>query len=554
MRCNWFAASLILVLTIFPAGQLAAQDGDHDDFPVRGQHTAGVLSRVGIEEYPVGCSSSLGNPTDANPWTNKSGSHRCSIASEQENVDGLVVLVNWSTLQPNRYNDPLSSYYIDNAIYSLAHPERQSIRLGVLTGTHSPNWLITAAGAPFPDRFGKGTCNPADPSASGPTKGVPGTIWNNFAFPDKTRPMPNPLGSNSCLFTALDNLVDKLGQTGDYNYPATGPYPRPLAPYDDLYYDSAPGRAGFVHTNRPTPTMNKIIGHVSVLGPASYDDESVLCQEESECETTSTYNYPLWQSLEPDDLSMEAAIEDAQKKTIDIYASHFPATYWTVDLVERQMPFFTPTGCGVPSNPYPPSKDGQADASDCFGKLRTDLIDYIQTHYSWHGGVQNNSLGADATQLQNHPVWRQTALAAQGPPLNPVKLFVGFEVGDPNSFYMSGDRVFKDFEADDQGAVNLAKQMVAGYRHVDFIEFYDVDIANNFTLPQISPVYDTPLVPTPPATEPASSYVNIPISVLNDAPSGIRSGGFMYVPLTDAHFSLRGWFLQDDHDGNWLFW
>ncbi|SPE26825.1 hypothetical protein SBA3_1310011 [Candidatus Sulfopaludibacter sp. SbA3] len=46
----------------------------------------------------------------------------CSIATQETNIDGLVVLVNWKTLQPDAYDEPLSSYYIDNAIYSMAHP------------------------------------------------------------------------------------------------------------------------------------------------------------------------------------------------------------------------------------------------------------------------------------------------------------------------------------------------------------------------------------------------------------------------------------------------
>jgi hypothetical protein len=273
--------------------------------------------------------------------------------------------------------------------------------------------------------------------------------------------------------------------------------------------------------------MNKIVGHVSVLGPASYDDESVLCQEDADCKKDQI----LWQSLQLDDSSMEAAIEDAQKKTIDIYAEYFPATYWTIDLVERQMPFFSPDGCHVPSDPFPPI-DGN-DASDCFGKLRTDLIDYIQAHYFWHGGVQNNSLDAIAGDVANHPVWRQTALAAQESPLNHVKLFVGFEVSAPANFYQAADRLFKDFETDDQTAVNLAKHMLPCYRHVDFIEFYDLDIANDFTLAQLNP-YGSRAVPTPPQTEPISLQVNTPFSAINDDP-----GGFMHAPLDDAHFSLR---------------
>jgi len=528
-----FITVAFVALFIFPLSARAqyGDPRDRDDVQWE-QHTAGVLSRVGIEQYPVGCSGP-GSPTDPKPWANPSGDRRCSKATEQDNVDGLVVLVNWRDLQPDTFNEPLKSYYIDNSIYSMAHPERQSIRLGVLTGIRSPDWLTTTSypGVTFPDAFGAGMC---DPSAGGPaTSGTPGAIWNTWSLAGNPHSMPNPFGSNTCFLTALDNLVRKLGETGDYDHPVAQPYPQPLAPYDDLYYDSAPGKEGFVHTNAPTRTMNKIVGHVSVLGPSSYDDESVLCQVETDCENTApnAYNVNLWQSLQPDDFSMEAAIEDAQKKAIDIYARHFPATYWTVDLVERQMPFFTPDGCHVPNNPYPPTSKAidAADASDCFGKLRTDLIDYIQARYSWHGGVQNNSLGADPTQLANHPVWRQTALAAQGPPLNPVKLFVGFEVGQPAAFYLPGDILFKDFKADDQAAVNLAKQMLPCYRHTDFIEFYDVDIANDFALAPID------------GSIPANPLqVNKPISALNDDPNGVTSGGFMYVPLADAHFSLRG--------------
>jgi len=537
MRARLFGRVPLVGLTILAALMSTTSALPQGTFPNDrhgvpwGQHTAGVLSRVGIEQFPVGCSGP-GNPTDPEPWANASGDRRCSKATEEDNVDGLVVLVNWRTLQPRNFNDPLKNYYIDNMIYSMAHPERQSIRLGILTGTRSPDWLITTSypAVIFPDAFGPGMCAP---SAGGPpTAGAPGAIWSTWSLAGNPHSMPNPFGSNTCFLTALDNAVNKLGQTGDYDFPAMPPYPQPLAPYDDLYYDSAPGREGFVHTSAPTLTMNKIVGHVSVLGPSSYDDESVLCQAETDCENTAANaaNVSLWQALEQNDFAMEAAVEDAQKKAIDIYARHFPATYWTVDLTERQMPFFTATGCHVLNNPYPPTSKAidAADFSDCFGKLRTDLIDYIQARYFWHGGVQNNSLGADATQLANHPVWKQTALAAQEPPLNPVKLFVGFEVGQPAAFYASGDILFKQFEADDQGAVNLAKQMLACYRHVDFIEFYDVDIANNFALAPIDGSLPATLI-----------QVNKPISALNDDPNGITSGGFMYVPLTDAHFSLR---------------
>jgi hypothetical protein len=77
------------------------------------------------------------------------------------------------------------------------------------------------------------------------------------------------------------------------------------------------------------------------------------------------------------------------------------------------------------------------------------------------GGVQNNSLGRPGDMAQ-HPVWTQTALAAQDPPLNPVRLFVGLQVGAPDGFYL-GDSTFADFESDDQTAVNWAKQMVTNY-------------------------------------------------------------------------------------------
>jgi hypothetical protein len=526
-RCLRFlpgvSATIVAALTLTISERAR---GDERGKTLPPQRTSGVIARVGIEDYPVGCNSSTGIATDQHPWTNGSSSH-CSIASQQENVDGLMILIQWSTLQPDRYGEPLSSYYIDNAIYSLAHPERQHIHLAVLAGTHSPVWLTsTDSRASFPDRYAGGICKP---SAGGPSpQGAPGTVWNTFYFTGLISPlksMPNPFGTNSCLFTALDDLVYKLGRSGQYNYPRTStPYPRPLAPYDNLYYDAAPGRTGFVHTNTPTATMNKIIGHVSALGPHSYDGESVLCHVEADCEsisynTSNGYNFGLWQSLYDDDFSMEGAIESAQKRTIDIYAVNFPTTFWTVDLVERQMPFFQPDGmgCRVVPNAYPPTGPGPgaSDASDCFGKLRTNIINYIQAYYPSRGGVQNNSLGRPGDMAQ-HPVWMQTALAAQDPPLNPVRLFVGLQVGAPEGFYQ-GDSTFAEFEADAQTAVNRAKQMVTNYRPVNFIEFYDVDITN-------------------------SNPVNIPppSSPINDAPDGVASGGYLYVPLTDAHQNLPG--------------
>ena len=516
--------------------RLGANSGDN---AFGGQHTSGVIARVGIQRLPIGCHSA-GKPTDPVPWTSASGSAWCSLASQEPNIDGLMILVNWKTLQPQAYDEPLRSYYIDNAIYSLAHPERQSIHLAILAGVNSPAWFIsssTSPGASFPNSFGSGRC---EPSAGGPTQGgTPGKIWNVFSFNGRPLPMPNPFGSNSCLFTALDNVVQKLGQTGDYRRPSTSPYPQPLAPYDDLYYNSAPGKLGFVHTTRPTPTMNKIIGHISVLGPHSYDAESVLCETAADCENVSDNpkngpNFQLWKSLEADDLSMEAAIEDAQKKAIDIYATRFPSTFWTVDLVERQMPFFSPDGkgCGVKNNPYPPTGPGPRanDASDCLGKLRTNLIAYIEASYPLHGGVQNNSLGANPESRATHPVWRQTALAGQGPPLNPVKLFVGLQVDAPRTFYPIGNsRTFEALRNADQTAVNLAKQMLPRYSKVDFIEFYDVDIANNFSVPLVNG-----------SRSMRSRNVDKSASAINDDPNGESSGGFMYVPLMDAHLSLRG--------------
>jgi hypothetical protein len=511
-------------------GEVAHASGRDIDPAQRGQHTSGVIARVGIEQLPVGCISA-GKATGPAAWANAAGDAKCSIASQQDNVDGLMIIVRWSTLQPGEFDDPLRSYYIDNAIYSLAHPERQSIHLAVLAGTNSPNWLMSGPGRAFQDKFGAGTC---DPTGSGrpPSIGAPGKIWSAFSFKGKSEPMPNPFGSNSCLFTALDNLVEKLGQTGAYDRPSTPLYPKPLAPYDDLYYDAAPDRPGFVHTTRPTATMNKIVGHVSALGPHSYDAESVLCETERDCDSAGP-NYKLWTSLQPDDSAMEAAIEDAQKKAIDIYAKYFPSTYWTVDLVQRQMPFFSPTGCKVTVGLYRPTAPGPGghanDASDCLGKLRTNLISYIQASYPQHGGIQNNSLSPKSGELASHPVWQQTALAAQAPPFNPVKLFAGLQVTAPQTFYPPGEKTFQQLQGSDQMAVNLAKHMVEGYSGVDFIEFYDVEIANNFSVPTVKGQ----------CTE-RSHYVNSPPSAINDAANGLTFGGFMHVPLTDAHRSLRG--------------
>jgi hypothetical protein len=105
-----------------------------------------------------------------------------------------------------------------------------------------------------------------------------------------------------------------------------------------------------------------------------------------------------------------------------------------------------------------------------------------------------------------------------------VPLFTGFEVGQPNAFYLSRDTTFQQFEADVQTAVNVAKHTLSGYVPVNFIEFYDVDIASNFTLPNLDGSMSS-----------GSSHVNNPLSANNDDP-----GGFMYVPLTDAHASFRG--------------
>ena len=426
-----------------------------------------------------------------------------------------MIIVRWSTLQPVGYGDALRSYYIDNAIYSLAHPERQSIHLAVLAGTNAPPWLMASPGKPFPDTFGSGTCDPA--TGGPPSKGKPGTIWSSFAFVGGHTPMPNPFGSNTCLWSALDSLVEKLGHSGDYYRPAGSSYPKPLAPYDDLYYDSAPGGSGFVHTDHPTATMNKIIGHVSALGPHSYDAESVLCEVESECasvtkDPNNAYNYTLWTSLQSNDKLMEAGIEDAQKKAIDIYARHFPNTFFTVDLVQRQMPFFTDgdTGC---------------DGGSCFDRLRMHLIDYIRATYAAHGGVQNNSLAPHPDEVDSHPVWREVAAAAQGP----VRLFAGFQVTAPKSFYPKGRETFTELQADDQAAVDLAKQLQPGYSGVDFIEFYDVEISNVFTIPEVTG-----------GRSGRSRTVNSPRSAINDAGGAGNGSGFMYKPLTDAHLHVRG--------------
>jgi len=102
------------------------------------------------------------------------------------------------------------------------------------------------------------------------------------------------------------------------------------------------------------------------------------------------------------------------------------------------------------------------------------------------GDVQNNSPGA---------------LAAQPPPLNPFKLFSGFEVGQPNSFYLSGDTTFQQFQNDAQTAVNAAKYLLNGYVPVSFIEFYDADIASNFTFPALDGTMS-----------PGSLHVNQPVS------------------------------------------
>jgi hypothetical protein len=321
---------------------------------------------------------------------------------------------------------------------------------------------------------------PGGPDANG----APGKVWNVFSFAGTKRAMPNPFGSNSVLFTALDNLVRKLGQTGDAQRPPGGAFPPSLAPYDDLYYDAAPGKRGFVHAAHPTATMNKIVGHVSALGPHSYDAESVLCQLPRDCQSAARNprngaNYRLWTSLEPDDAAREAAIAAAQEKTIDIYAKYFPATFWTVDLVQRQMPFFEP-------------------GSTALDKLRAAIISYIQSNYPRRGGVQNNSLSASPAASSSHPAWRQTALTAQPPPANPVKLFAGLQVTAPKSFYPPGHRTFQERRSDVQTAVDLAKHMEPGFAPVDFIEFYDDEVATN------------------------------------DDPNG-----FMYAPLMDAHRSLR---------------
>src|ERR1700675_2612765 len=61
------------------------------------QRTSGVLARDGIENYPVGCSGA-GTPISPNPWVGGSVSGSgCSLSSQQANVDGLMILVQWKT-------------------------------------------------------------------------------------------------------------------------------------------------------------------------------------------------------------------------------------------------------------------------------------------------------------------------------------------------------------------------------------------------------------------------------------------------------------------------
>ena len=70
--------------------------------------------------------------------------------------------------------------------------------------------------------------------------------------------------------------------------------------------------------------------------------------------------------------------------------------------------------------------------------------------------------------------------------MNRVKLFAGLQVTAPKGFYPPGHRTFQDFRSDVQTAVDLAKHMAPGYAPVDFIEFYDVEIAGTFTVPEVN--------------------------------------------------------------------
>lgn len=168
------------------------------------------------------------------------------------------------------------------------------------------------------------------------------------------------------------------------------------------------------------------------------------------------------------------------------------------------MPFFAASGCGVVPNPHPPS--GGNDASDCFGLLRTNIVEYIQTRYAQTGGVQNNSLGATPYAGSMNPVWAQTTRAAQRPPVG-AGLFVGLQVDAPAGFYRM-DATWTALQHDVQQAVDSAKQMLPGYLPVNFIEFYDTDIAGMSTLDKPPAVYNDDL------------------------------GGYMRAPLTDAHNHL----------------
>jgi hypothetical protein len=93
---------------------------------------------------------------------------------------------------------------------------------------------------------------------------------------------------------------------------------------------------------------------------------------------------------------------------------------------------------------------------------------------------------------------------------------VGLQVGQPADFYPSSASTGGQFQQSDQQAVNWAKQMLPGFRPVNFMEFYDAEIASSFA-PTIPPM-----------------QLNTPPSVLND-----DVGGYMQVPLTDAHENLR---------------
>ena len=71
-------ATLAMALTVAMSDPSLGEDRDGPRGP---QRTSGVIARVGIEDYPVGCSGT-GTATDRHPWTDTSRrGHRCSTRS-----------------------------------------------------------------------------------------------------------------------------------------------------------------------------------------------------------------------------------------------------------------------------------------------------------------------------------------------------------------------------------------------------------------------------------------------------------------------------------------